>query len=98
MRGSRSRLNSSTTASHVFYNSTPDSAPSSSRVLQLDARFRAFKQGDLNVNDYGHRMKGMADDLRVLYEIVTDRHLIFNPLQGLNKRFDYMKIIKLSQL
>jgi hypothetical protein len=42
-----------------------------SRVLQLDARFRAFKQGDLSV---------------------TDRHLVLNLLQGLNKRFDHMKI------
>jgi hypothetical protein len=29
-------------------------------VLQLDARFRAFKQGDISVSDYCHRMKGMA--------------------------------------
>jgi hypothetical protein len=71
---------------------------SESLVLQLDTRFRALKQGDLSVNDYSHRMKGMADDLRALYETITDRHLILNPLQGLNKRFDYMKIIKLSQL
>jgi hypothetical protein len=34
-----------------------------SRVLQLDARFRAFKQDDLSVSDYCCRMKGMADDL-----------------------------------
>jgi hypothetical protein len=71
---------------------------SKSCVLQLDARFHAFKQGDLNVSNYCRRMKGMADDLRALGETVTDRHLILNLLQGLNKRFDHMKIfIKRSQ-
>jgi hypothetical protein len=44
---------------------------SGSRVLQLHARFHAFKQGDLNVSDYYHWMKGMADDLRALGETVT---------------------------
>jgi hypothetical protein len=43
-------------------------------------------------------MKGIADDLRALGETVTDRHLILNLLQVLNKRFDHMKIfIKWSQ-
>jgi hypothetical protein len=43
-------------------------------------------------------LKGMADDLRALGETVTDRHLVLNLLQGLNKRFDHMKIfIKRSQ-
>jgi hypothetical protein len=44
---------------------------SESRVLQLDARFRAFKQGDLSVSDYYRKMKGMADDLRALGETIT---------------------------
>jgi hypothetical protein len=43
-------------------------------------------------------MKGMANDLRALGETVTDRHLVLNLLQGLNNRFDHMKIfIKRSQ-
>jgi hypothetical protein len=62
-----------------------------SRVLQLDARFRAFKQGDLSISDYYRRMKGMADDLRAFSETVTDYHLILNLLQGPNKWFDHMK-------
>jgi hypothetical protein len=71
---------------------------SESCVLQLDARFCVFKQGDLSVRDYCRRMKGMADDLRALGETVTDRHLVLNLLQGLNKKFDHMKIfIKRSQ-
>jgi hypothetical protein len=71
---------------------------SESRVLQHDARFRAFKQGDLSVRDYCRQMKGLADDLRALGETVTDRLLVLNLLQGLNKKFDHMKIfIKRSQ-
>jgi hypothetical protein len=65
---------------------------SKSCVLQLDARFCAFKEGDLDVSDYCRWMKGMADDIRALGETVTDRHLILNLLQGLNKRFDHMMI------
>jgi hypothetical protein len=69
-----------------------------SRVLQLDAKFRVFKQGDLSVSDYCRRMKGMADNLHALGETIIDRHTILNLLHGLNKRFDHMKIfIKRSQ-
>jgi hypothetical protein len=55
---------------------------SKSRVLQLDARLVlcAFKQGDLSISDYCHRMKGMVNDLRALGETITDRHLILNLL------------------
>jgi hypothetical protein len=63
---------------------------SESRILQLDARFHAFKQGDLSISDYYHRMKGMADDFHALGETITDRHLILNLLHGLNKMFDHM--------
>jgi hypothetical protein len=43
-------------------------------------------------------MKGMANGLCALGESDTDCHLILNILQGLNKRFDHMKIfIKRSQ-
>jgi hypothetical protein len=71
---------------------------SESCILQLDARFSAFKQGDLSISDYCRRMKGMANDLRALGETVTDHHLVLNLLQGMNKTFDHMKIfIKQSQ-
>jgi hypothetical protein len=65
---------------------------SESRVLQLDVRFHVFKQDDLSVSDYCHRMKGMADDPRALGETIIDSHLVLNLLQGMNKRFDHMKI------
>jgi hypothetical protein len=67
-------------------------------VLQLDAKFPVFKQGDLSVNDYYRQMKGMVDDLCTLGETITDRHLVINLLQGMNKKFEHMKIfIKQSQ-
>jgi hypothetical protein len=69
-----------------------------SHILQLGARFRVFKQGDLSISDYYHRMKGMADDLHAMGETVTNHHLVLNLLQHLNKKFDHMKIfIKKSQ-
>jgi hypothetical protein len=37
-------------------------------------------------------MKGMTDDLCLLGETITDRHLVLNLLWGLKKRFDHMKI------
>jgi hypothetical protein len=71
---------------------------SESHVLQLDARFCAFKQGDLSISDYCRHMKGMTVDLRALGETITDCHVVLNLLQDLNKRFDHMKIfIKWSQ-
>jgi hypothetical protein len=42
-----------------------------SRVLQLDTKFRVFKQGDLSVSNYCRRKKGMANDLHALGETVT---------------------------
>jgi hypothetical protein len=72
---------------------------SKSCVLQLDAGFCTFKQGDLSDSDYYCQMKGMTDDLHALGETITDCHLVLNLLQGLNKRFDHIKIfIKRSQL
>jgi hypothetical protein len=63
-----------------------------SRIPQLDASFRAFRQGDLSISDYCRQMKPMADDLGALGETVINCHLVLNLLQGLNKRFDHMKI------
>jgi hypothetical protein len=65
---------------------------SESSVLQLNARFHAFKQGDLSISDYYRRMKGMTHDVRALGETVTNYHIVLNLLHGMNKRFDHMKI------
>jgi hypothetical protein len=53
------------------------------RALHLDAKFRAFAQGDLSITDYCTRFKKMADDLTDLGEHVTDRTLVLNVIRGL---------------
>jgi hypothetical protein len=63
-----------------------------SRILQLDAWFCVFKQGDFSVSDYYRWMKSMANDFHALRETITDHHLVLNLLQDLNKRFDHMNI------
>ena len=57
------------------------------RALHLDAKFRAFAQGDLYITEYCKRFKKMADDLADLNEHVTDRTLVLNVLRGLNERY-----------
>jgi hypothetical protein len=49
-----------------------------SHILQLDAKFCVFKQDDLSINNYYHKMKGRVDDLRALGKTVTNHHLVLN--------------------
>jgi hypothetical protein len=58
------------------------------RALQLEAAFRTFNQGDLDITAYCRKLKGMADALRDLGETITDRTLVLNLLRGLNGRFE----------
>jgi hypothetical protein len=57
----------------------------------VNTKFRVFKQGDISINDYYRKMKGMANDMCILSETITDWHLILNLLHGLNKKYDHMK-------
>ena len=61
------------------------------RALRLDAKFRIFVQGDLSIDDYCRKMKGMADALGDLGEVIRDRTLVLNVLRGLNEKFAHMK-------
>ncbi|XP_066384861.1 uncharacterized protein [Miscanthus floridulus] len=61
-----------------------------SRAMLLDAEFRTITQGGLSIDDYCHKMKGMADALADLSEPVHDRTLVLNILRGLNERFQLM--------
>ena len=63
------------------------------RALYLDAEFRAFVQGDLPICDYCRKMKGMADALGDLGEVITDCTLVLNVLRGLNAKYDHMKAL-----
>ncbi|XP_015688564.1 uncharacterized protein LOC107303511 [Oryza brachyantha] len=51
-------------------------------ALHLDAKFRAFVQGDLSITNYFKCFKKMADDLA---EHVTDRTLVLNVISGINE-------------
>jgi hypothetical protein len=62
-------------------------------TLHLDAAFRNFVQGDLNVSEYCCNFKNMADALADLESPVDDRILILNILRGLNPRFDHLGVI-----
>ena len=63
------------------------------RALYLDAEFRPFVQGDLLIRDYCRKMKGMADALGNLGEVITDRTLVLNVLRGLNAKYDHIKAL-----
>jgi hypothetical protein len=62
---------------------------SETSMLQLEATFHNFVQGDLSVNDYCCKMKSLAD----LGCTVSDRNLVLNVLRGLNKRYDHLRTI-----
>jgi hypothetical protein len=63
------------------------------RVLHIDAVFRNFVQGDLNMNDYSQKIKGFADSLNDLGSHVSDRVLVLNVLHGLNKQYEHLRAI-----
>jgi hypothetical protein len=60
------------------------------RSLHIDATFRNFIKGDLNVNDYCIKMKDFVDSLIDLGIDVPDCVLILNVLRRLNKNFDHL--------
>jgi hypothetical protein len=58
------------------------------RALHLDAKFRNFCQGDLNITDYCRCFKNMANALSDLGEPVSGRTLVLNVIRGLAERFE----------
>jgi hypothetical protein len=65
--------------------------PDSSLCSTHNVAFWAFVQGDLNLNNYCRKMKGMTDALCDLGEPVPDRIVILNILQGLNQWYNHLK-------
>ena len=61
------------------------------RALQLDATIRTFVQGGLSIDEYCRQMKGMADALHDLGDLVSDRILVLNVLRGLSSTYDHQK-------
>ena len=58
--------------------------------MYVDAEFRNFVQGDLDVSTYCRKLKGMADALGDLDQPIPDRTLVLAVLRGLNDQFSYM--------
>jgi hypothetical protein len=53
----------------------------------LDAEFRTFVQGDISISEYCRCLKGMADALGDLGEVVLDRTHVLTTLRSLNDCF-----------
>jgi hypothetical protein len=63
------------------------------RILHIDAIFQSFVLGDLSVNDYFQKMKGVTDSLVDLGVDVTNHVLVLNVLRRLNKNFEHFRSI-----
>jgi hypothetical protein len=63
-----------------------------------DTEFRTFVQGDLSISEYYLRLKGMADALGDLGEVVLDRTLMLTVLHSLNGCFSHMAALLKWQL
>lgn len=61
-----------------------------SRALLMEAEFRSFKHGDLNVTDYCRRLETMAASLNDFGDPIGDRQLVLTLLRGLNGKFKHM--------
>jgi hypothetical protein len=61
-----------------------------SRVMLLDAEFRALSQGALSIDEYCRKMKGIADSLADLGEPISNRTFVLNLLRGLNEQYQFM--------
>jgi hypothetical protein len=64
-----------------------------SRILHIDATFRSFIQGDLSLNNYYRKMKGVTDSLADPGIDVIDRVLVLTVLCLLNKNFEHLHAI-----
>jgi hypothetical protein len=60
------------------------------RAMILIGEFCTFVQGDLSISEYCHCLKGMANALGDLGEVVLDRTLVLTILRGPNGRFSHM--------
>jgi hypothetical protein len=59
--------------------------------------FTTFVQGDMSISEYCHCLKGMADALDDLGEVVLDHSPVLTMLRGLNGCFSYMATLLKQQ-
>ncbi|GJT65918.1 hybrid signal transduction histidine kinase M [Tanacetum coccineum] len=57
------------------------------RAISLDNELRSIKIGKMSVNEYYTKIKSMADRLKNLASVVSDKHLVMYAINGLNSRF-----------
>nr|GEY31784.1 hybrid signal transduction histidine kinase M [Tanacetum cinerariifolium] len=57
------------------------------RALNLDNELRSIKIGKMTVNEYCTKIKSMADRLKNLDCVVSDKNLVIYIVNGLNSRF-----------
>ncbi|XP_048575151.1 uncharacterized protein LOC125556464 [Triticum urartu] len=62
-------------------------------VMHLGQEFRAAVRGDQSINDYFHRLQGLAAALADVREQVTDRTLTLQMSDGLGKKFELQAAI-----
>jgi hypothetical protein len=57
------------------------------RAIFLSHEFHSMTQGDLSVEEYGKKMKRVADALRAVGQLVANSTLILNLLHGVDPRY-----------
>ena len=59
-------------------------------ALLLEAEFRTFKQGELSIMDYYHRLETMAASIAEFGDPIGDRQLVLTLFHGLNAKSHHM--------
>ncbi|PWA70662.1 hybrid signal transduction histidine kinase M [Artemisia annua] len=65
------------------------------RAINLDNELRSIKIGNLSINEYFTKIKSMADRLKNLGTVVSEKNLVIYAVNGLDSRFaTIVKIIR----
>jgi hypothetical protein len=67
------------------------------RVVHLEAEFRALIQGNLSITAYFYCLKALSDALHDVGQPVSDHTLVLTCLRGLNPRFSDITSLVIMQ-
>ncbi|KAL5748355.1 hypothetical protein ACOSP7_025385 [Xanthoceras sorbifolium] len=73
------------------------SQQSMTKVLQLKQQLQGLKKGSSSINDYILKVKGIGDGLRSAGQVVYDRDLLLNVLNGLGHEYDPVVVLVSQQ-
>ncbi|KAL5778513.1 hypothetical protein ACOSQ2_009250 [Xanthoceras sorbifolium] len=73
------------------------SQQSMAKVLQLKQQLQGLKKGSNSINDYILKVKGIGDGLRSAGQVVSDRDLLLNVLNGLGHEYDPVVVLVSQQ-